>query len=74
MSVSETPGLLKRMLTIREAAMLLGVHPNTLRTWSTQGRLRCYRFSTRGDRRFRWEDLEAFITSHQDGALKASDH
>ncbi len=48
-------------LTIAEAAGVLGVHPNTLRAWSDQGRIRSYRINARGDRRFRLADLEAFL-------------
>ncbi len=50
-------------LPITKAARLLGVHPNTLRAWANQGRLRCLRVNDRGDRRFLIEDLQAFIQS-----------
>ena len=52
-------------LPITKAARLLGVHPNTLRAWADQGRLRCLRVNDRGDRRFLVEDLQAFIQSAQ---------
>jgi excisionase family DNA binding protein len=45
------------MLTIREVARLLHVHPNTLRRWSDDGRLKAYRITSRGDRRFRQQDV-----------------
>jgi len=48
-------------LPITKAARLLGVHPNTLRAWADQGRLRCLRVNSRGDRRFLVEDLQAFM-------------
>lgn len=44
-----------------KAARLLGVHPNTIRAWSDQGRLRYYRINPRGDRRYRLGDLERFL-------------
>ena len=44
-------------LSVTKAARLLGVHPNTIRTWSDQGRLRYYRINPRGDRRYRREDV-----------------
>jgi diguanylate cyclase (GGDEF)-like protein/excisionase family DNA binding protein len=52
-------------LPITKAARLLGVHPNTLRTWSDQGRLPCLRVNSRGDRRFLVEDLHAFMLGAQ---------
>jgi diguanylate cyclase (GGDEF)-like protein/excisionase family DNA binding protein len=48
-------------LTVAGAAALLGVHPNTIRAWSDQGRLRFFRVNARGDRRFRRADLEALV-------------
>jgi excisionase family DNA binding protein len=45
------------MLTIREVSRLLHVHPNTLRRWSDDGRLKAYRITSRGDRRFRQQDV-----------------
>ena len=50
------------MMTIREVARILHVHPNTLRRWSNDGRLRAYRITSRGDRRFRREDVARFLT------------
>jgi diguanylate cyclase (GGDEF)-like protein/excisionase family DNA binding protein len=50
-------------LSVTKAARLLGVHPNTIRAWSDQGRLRYYRINPRGDRRYRIHDLERFLDS-----------
>lgn len=52
-------------LSVTKAARLLGVHPNTIRTWSDQGRLRYYRINPRGDRRYRQGDLERFLAAAQ---------
>jgi diguanylate cyclase (GGDEF)-like protein/excisionase family DNA binding protein len=50
-------------LSVTKAARLLGVHPNTIRAWSDQGRLRYYRINPRGDRRYRLGDLQRFMAA-----------
>ena len=52
-----------RLLTVREVADLLHVHTNTARRWSDLGLIKSYRVGPRGDRRFRAEDLDSFITT-----------
>lgn len=52
---------LSNLLTLREVAQLLHVHPNTLRRWSNDGRIRAYRITARGDRRFKREDVSRFL-------------
>lgn len=52
----------KKLLTIRQTAGILNVHPETLRRWDRQGRLKAVRLGTRqnwGDRKYRSEDIEA---------------
>ncbi len=49
------------MLTVSEVARLLHVHPNTLRRWSNEGRIRAYRITPRGDRRFKREEIVRFL-------------
>jgi len=49
------------MLTVREVARLLHVHPNTLRRWSNKGMIRAYRITPRGDRRFKREEIARFL-------------
>lgn len=46
--ISEIPEL----LTIREAARMINVHPNTLRNWEREGKLQAVRIGTRRDRRY----------------------
>jgi len=54
-------------LPVAKAAHFLGVHPNTIRAWSDQGRLRFYRINARGDRRYRLDDLEQFLAEVEKG-------
>jgi len=51
----------KIMLRTGEVGQLLGVHVNTVRRLSQKGILKSYRIGTRGDRRFRREDVNAFL-------------
>ena len=56
------------MLTVADVAHLLRVHANTVRRWSNQGGLKTYRIGSRGDRRFRREDVTSFLTGRgEDG-------
>ena len=62
------------MLTVKEVARLLHIHPNTLRRWSNKGRIRAYRITTRGDRRFKREEIAHFLAelnSHADNWQEA---
>ena len=49
------------MLTVREVAQLLHIHSNTVRRWADQGTIRAYRITSRGDRRFKKEDIARFL-------------
>jgi excisionase family DNA binding protein len=55
----------KAMLTISDVARLLNVHINTVRRWSNEGMLKGYRIGSRGDRRFRREDVDAFLKERE---------
>ncbi len=50
-----------RLIKIRDAAEMLGVNPETLRRWDREGKLKAVIVSTRGDRRYKKEDLERFF-------------
>ena len=50
------------LLTVREVARLLAVHPNSVRRWVKQGRIKAYRVGRRGDLRFRLDDVDGFLT------------
>jgi len=51
----------KVMLKTSEVAQLLGLHVNTVRRWSEKGILKSYHISSRGDRRFKREDIDSFL-------------
>jgi excisionase family DNA binding protein len=61
MDSMDNNGQMDDMLTVREVARLLHIHPNTLRRWSNTGRIRAYRISRRGDRRFKREEITNFL-------------
>ena len=62
------------MLTVKEVAQLLSIHVNTVRRWSNQGIIKSYRITSRGDRRFRREDLARFLAEFNEfNAVKASE-
>ena len=54
------------LLSVAQAATLLGVHPNTIRTWTEAGRLPAYRINARGDRRYRRGEVARLLV--EDGA------
>lgn len=52
---------MSNMLTLREVARLLHVHPRTLRRWSNDDRIRACSITGRGDRRFKREEVARFL-------------
>ena len=54
---------MKPMMSVREVAQLLHIHPNTLRRWSDRGIITAYQVNQRGDRRFKPEDVDSFISN-----------
>jgi excisionase family DNA binding protein len=58
MVLSESPG---NLLTLREVSSLLHIHPNTLRRWCEEGKIPVVRVTSRGDRRFRREDIQHYL-------------
>lgn len=52
---------MEELLTLREAAQILKVHPNTLRLWDKKGLLVAVRIGEKRARRYKKEDIEKFI-------------
>ncbi len=48
---------LHELLTIKEAAKLINVHPNTLRNWEKEGKIQAVRIGSRRDRRYAKETI-----------------
>ena len=51
----------RKLLTIQQAADILGVHPNTLRNMDNRGELKAIRFGARGDRRYLKSDIDKYL-------------
>ncbi len=52
-----------KLLTVREVAEIIHVHPNTVRRWSDIGRIKFFRITSRGDRRYSQNDVVSFLES-----------
>ena len=53
------------LLTIRQVAKVLNVHPDTLRRWDNNGKLKAVRVGTRrgvGERRYHRDDIVKLMT------------
>ena len=57
-----------KMLRVSEVARMLDAHPNSVRRWADIGLLPAQRIGLRGDRKFKLEDVEAFLQSGDRGA------
>jgi len=67
--------MMPSMFTVREVARLLNIHTSTVRRWANQGILRAYRITSRGDRRFKRQDIThllAELYAHNGDVRKVS--
>ena len=53
--------LLQRMLTVKEVASILNIHPNTVRRWEKNGLLKAHSIGPRHNVRFKQEDILDFL-------------
>jgi len=53
------------LLTVRQVAGSLNIHPNTVRRWAANRLLRTFRVGPRGDRRFRRADVERLLQNQE---------
>ena len=60
------------LLDIEQAARFLNVSETSLRRWTNDGRLACLRVGRRRERRFRREDLLAFLEGEPAGRSGSS--
>ena len=57
---------MRPMLTVKDVARLLNIHVNTVRRWSDLNIIKSYRVTSRGDRRFRQEDISSYLRELND--------
>ena len=62
----------KAVLRAGDVASLLGVHINTVRRWSDEGVLKSFRVGLRHERRFRHEDVDAFLKEEKGAELPSA--
>ena len=51
----------QKMLTVKEVASILNIHPNAVRRWEKKGLLESYGIGPRRSLRFRREDMIDFL-------------
>jgi len=51
----------EKLLTINEVSEMLNVHPETLRRWDNEGKLKAVRIGDRGHRKYKYSDIKDLI-------------
>ncbi len=63
---SQNQNIQEELVTISQAAKLLGVHIDTLRKWDKQGKLKSIRVGAKCWRRYKKSDLLQLLNSNND--------
>jgi excisionase family DNA binding protein len=50
-----------KLISLREAARILGVNPQTLRRWDKANKLKAVRVGSRNDRKYKLSDIVAIL-------------
>ncbi|MDH5365256.1 MAG: helix-turn-helix domain-containing protein [Dehalococcoidia bacterium] len=58
----------QKMLTVKEVASILNIHPNTVRRWEKNGLLESYGIGPRRSLRFKREDMIDFLNKSKSEA------
>jgi excisionase family DNA binding protein len=57
---------MNNLLTLKEVAELLKIKVKTLKKWDKLGTLKAVRINSRGDRRYKLEDIEKYLQDNQE--------